>query len=370
VALLLVLVGALLFKLFDNVFVPGPDHDPHAAPRAVTARGDLAEDEKTTIALFRAASPSVVHVTSQVETAVNRRATEVQQGTGSGFVWNDQGHVVTNFHVVQNATRVIVTFDTGDVHEARIVGSDADRDLAVLKIDAPRDQLHPIPVGTSGDLLVGQKVFAIGNPFGLDHTLTTGVISGLEREIDSTSGRPIQGVVQTDAAINPGNSGGPLLDSEGRLIGVNTAIVSPSGAYAGIGFAVPVDTVNSVVPQLIRVGYVERPGLGIRMWPEEKVVQLVALGAIDRRGVLVDVVIPGGAAERAGLEGTKRRADGTIFWGDLIVEIDGREIAQSRDLFRVLDDHAVGDKLAVTFLRDGDPRNVTVTLQSLPPSED
>jgi S1-C subfamily serine protease len=222
----------------------------NAVPRTVAARGDLFDDEKRTIDLFKRSSPCAVHITT-VGRPSSRNPGRVPRGTGSGFVWDRQGRIVTNYHVIQGAASAQVTLSDNSDWNARLVGSFPDRDLAVLVIDAPRDRLHPIPIGTSHDLLVGQKVFAIGNPFGLDQTLTTGTISALGREIESPGGQSIGDVIQTDAAINPGNSGGPLLDSAGRLIGVNTAIQSPSGASAGIGFAIPVDEVNRVIPELI-----------------------------------------------------------------------------------------------------------------------
>src|SRR6185295_3452494 len=239
--------------------------DPRAAPRPVTPRGDLLGDEKSTITLFRQASPSVVNITAiGVERDLfTLNLYQIPQGTGSGFVWDTNGDIITNVHVSQNADAAQVTLADQSNWRARVVGTAPDKDLAVLRIDAPANRLHPIPIGTSKDLQVGQSVFAIGNPFGLDQTLTTGVISALNREIESVTRRPIQGVIQSDAAINPGNSGGPLLDSAGRLIGVNTAIYSPSGASAGIGFAIPVDTVNRIVPRLIRDGRFIRPALGV-----------------------------------------------------------------------------------------------------------
>ncbi len=366
VAVLLLLIGALVFQLFQNVFFANPDLDPEAEPRPVTPRGDLAADEQARIELVSRVSRSVVHVTSQTIPDVSMRATDIQQGTGSGFVWNKDGHVVTNFHVVQNANRVIVTLGGTSSYLARVVGVDPDHDLAVLKIDAPDDELEPVEIGRSSDLRVGQNVYAIGNPFGLQQSLSTGVISGLGREIESMTGRPIQGVIQTDAAINPGNSGGPLLDSAGRLIGVNTAIVSPSGAYAGIGFAVPVDRVNETVPQLIRKGSVDRPGLGVVIFSDELIEELVERDIMPRRGVLVRFVAEDGAAEAAGLQGTVRNDDGTIDWGDLITKIDDRDVAGQRDLYRVLDDRSVGDTVDVTVLRDGVAKTMPVVLQSLP----
>jgi len=239
VIILLLLVGLLLFSEAKDWL-----HDLYnerAEPRAITARGELADDEQSTISMFKMVSPSVVFVTSLAQQTdfFNFRALEIPQGAGSGFIWDNNGYVVTNYHVMMNAQRARVTLADGSVRTGLLVGTEPDKDIAVLKIDAPKSLLPPIPLGTSEKLEVGQKVYAIGNPFGFDQTLTTGIISGLGREIMAATRRPIQGVIQTDAAINPGNSGGPLLDSAGRVIGVNTAILSPSGAYAGIGFAVP-----------------------------------------------------------------------------------------------------------------------------------
>lgn len=248
----LVLLFLLLIWLLAERF-GAYRHDPDAVPRAITPRGDLAQDEQTTIDLFRNASPSVVYITT-VALRTDRYSLnlfEIPRGTGSGFVWDDEGHIITNFHVIRGASAARVTLADHTTWEARPAGTAPHQDLAMLHINAPRHRLRPLAIGTSSGLQVGQKVFAIGNPFGLDQTLTTGIISALGREITSGTGRTIRGVIQTDAAINPGNSGGPLLDSAGRLIGVNTAIYSPSGSSAGIGFAVPVDTVNQVASQLL-----------------------------------------------------------------------------------------------------------------------
>jgi S1-C subfamily serine protease len=327
----------------------------------VIARGDLAEDEKSTIELFKQASPSVVYVTS---IAVQRqrfslRPLAIPQGTGSGFIWDENGYIVTNYHVVQDGQAFEVQLADRSTWRARPVGADPDKDVAVLKIDAPKELLPPITVGTSSDLEVGQKVFAIGNPFGLDQTLTTGVISALGREIESVTGRPIQGVIQTDAAINPGNSGGPLLDSAGRLIGVNTAIFSPSGAYAGIGFAVPVDEVNHIVPQIIRTGRAEKAGLGIRLAPDHWVREL------GTQGALVLSVSPDSAAEEAGLRPT--RQEGRRFVpGDLIVAVDDKPIQNTKDLLRALDSYEVGDTVRLRVRRSGrQETEVAVTLQDV-----
>lgn len=239
-----------------------------AAERTVMARGDLAADEKTTIELFEKSRASVVYITTAqlVRDVWTRNVFSVPRGTGSGFIWDDAGHVVTNFHVIQGASEATVKLADGRDYQAALVGTSPAHDIAVLKIGVGFKRPPAVPVGTSADLKVGQKVFAIGNPFGLDWTLTTGIVSALDRSLPGEAGGPaIDHLIQTDAAINPGNSGGPLLDSAGRLIGINTAIYSPSGASAGIGFAVPVDTVMRVVPQLIKTGKYIRPALGIEV---------------------------------------------------------------------------------------------------------
>ncbi len=336
-------------------------HDNNAAPRAVTPRGDLAEDEKSTIELFRRVSPSVVYITSKTvqQDLFSLYATEVRQGTGSGFVWDANGFIVTNFHVIQEASSADVTLADHSTWQAQMVGVEPDKDLAVLKIDAPGHLLPAIAIGTSSDLEVGQKVFAIGNPFGFDQTLTTGVISGLGRVIESVTSRPIEGVIQTDAAINPGNSGGPLLDSAGRLIGINTAIVSPSGAYAGIGFAVPVDAVNRLVPQIIRYGRAQKAGLGVRL-AEDYIVRRLGM-----EGVLIGIVRPGSAAEKAGLRSLRYDPRGRLS-GDLIVAVDGQPVRQSRDLFRILDAHEIGDKVTLSVRRPEGLVDIDITLQAMP----
>ncbi len=336
-------------------------HDPRAAPRPVAPRGELAPQEKATIALFREASPSVVHITA---IAVQRdlftlKPYEIPEGTGSGFIWDTSGNIITNFHVIQNAAAAQVTLADQSNWKARLVGAAPDADIAVLKIDAPASRLPAIPVGTSKNLQVGQNVLAIGNPFGLDQSLTTGVISALGREIESVTRRPIQGVIQTDAAINPGNSGGPLLDSAGRLIGVNTAIYSPSGASAGIGFAIPVDTVNRIVPELIRHGKLIRPGLGIQI-AEESIAARLGVA-----GVLVVDVLPGGAAAKAGIRPTRRDASGRLQLGDVISAIDGKKVGSPNDLFLVLENYKIGDSVSMSVVRDGKAIQLKATLEVL-----
>ena len=358
--LLLVLVGLMLYR--ETRFWFGGVYRKGVVPRAVTARGDLAADEKSMIDLFKEVSPSVVYITSlsMQQDPFRFRALEVPQGAGSGFIWDEKGYIVTNFHVIAEAQGANVTLADRSVWPAKLVGVEPDKDIAVLKIDAPAGLLPPIPIGTSADLQVGQKVFAIGNPFGFDQTLTTGVISGLGREIVSATRRPIQGVIQTDAAINPGNSGGPLLGSAGRVIGINTAIVSPSGAYAGIGFAVPVDVVNRIVPKIISGQHIDKAGLGVSI-AEDSVVRRLGM-----EGVLIRGVASGSAAEKAGLRPTSQTSRGQVVLGDLIVAADGKPVRNSNDLYRVLDNHNVGDTLTFTVVRDDRKVEVPVTLQSVP----
>ena len=361
--LLLVVAGALVFTVVKTRGMTETQQNIAFEPRPISQRPDdkLGADEKATIDVFKQFSRSVVHITS-LESRRDRMTLDVSdipQGTGSGFLWDANGHVVTNFHVIQHGNRASVTLQDGTTYPAKIIGKAPDKDLAVLKIDAPAQKLQPLPVGTSTNLQVGQKVLAIGNPFGLDQTLTTGVISGLGREIKSVTQRSIFDVIQTDASINPGNSGGPLLDSSGRLIGVNTAIYSPSGANAGIGFAVPVDTVNAIVPQLLKDGKLTRPGLGINILSD----QIAASQRIE--GVVILGVAPGGAADRAGITGAKQ-AQGGMALGDIITKLNRVEIRRSSDLFRALDTHKVGEEVELELLRDGEKRTVKVTLEALP----
>ncbi len=358
VAVLLIAVAAIMMRqagLFPRWFSAAP-----VAPRSVTPRGDLAESEKSTIEIFETASPGVVHITSlAVRRDLNFNVLRLPEGTGTGFVWDDQGHIVTNFHVIRAGNSARVTLSDNTPWAAKLIGVEPDKDLAVLKIDAPPDKLKPIPLGTSGDLKVGQSVFAIGNPFGLDQTLTTGVISGLGREIQSQTDQTIEGVIQTDAAINPGNSGGPLLDSAGRLIGVNTAIYSPSGTYAGIGFAVPVDIVNDVVPQLIQYGKIERPGLGVTLAGDEVAQRL----GIDS-GVLVLKVLDGSSAMEAGVRPPYQDRLGEWHF-DLIVSLAGQPIHKVDDVSAALKGRKVGETVPLTLLRDGEEVALSITLQPL-----
>ena len=336
-------------------------NDPRATTRAVAPRGELAPGEKSTIALFRQASPSVLHITaiSVQRDLFTLNLYQIPEGTGSGFIWDHNGNIITNFHVIQNADVAQVTLGDQTTWKARRVGVAPDKDLAVLRIDAPANQLQPIPIGTSKDLQVGQSVFAIGNPFGLDQSLTTGVISALGREIESVTRRPIQGVIQTDAAINPGNSGGPLLDSAGRLVGVNTAIYSPSGASAGIGFAIPVDTVNRIVVELIRYGKVTRPGIGVQI-AEEQIADRLGV-----KGILIVDVVPGSAAARAGIRPTRREGSGRVRLGDVITAVDGKKVESPNELFILLENYKVGDVVNVSLLREGKNVQTKVTLEAV-----
>ncbi len=360
--LLLAILGVLLWHFVLRR--AKPLHDVHAGPRPIQARGNLASAETSAIELFRKASPSVVHIRN---VALRRNmwtmdVSAIQQGTGTGFIWNEDGFVVTNHHVIRGGDRFGVTLADNTTWQAREVGSFPHSDVAVLKLEnVPREKLRPLAIGASGDLQVGQSVFAIGNPFGLDHTLTTGVISGLGREIRSDTGRTIRGVIQTDAAINPGNSGGPLLDSAGRLIGMNTAIVSPSGAYAGIGFAIPVDTIQRLVPAIIRGERQTRAGLGISLLPPQIMRQLGTEGA----GILH--IHPQGAAAQAGLQGTTQdEATGSIRIGDIIVGINDKRVRSTEELLDALDGRAPGEHVTVRFLRGGQALEAKVPLQALP----
>lgn len=330
-------------------------------PRTITPRGELANFEKTTVDLFQNVSPSVVYVNvqSRVRSPYSSRPLKIEAGTGSGFLWDKAGHVVTNYHVIQKANSAqVVMFDQSS-HQAELVGVSPDHDLAVLKIRIPAGQVRPVAVGESSTLQVGQGAFAIGNPFGLSHTLTTGIVSAKNRTITGPSGREIEDVIQIDAAINPGNSGGPLLDSAGRLIGVNTAIYSPSGTSAGVGFAVPVDTVNRVVSQIIERGGYEPPRLGVMI--DESVSKQVT-ASLGIEGVMILQVVPDSSADAAGLRGS--RSDGRRFIpGDIIQTMDGQPVRNREDLMKVLDKRRVGDVVNVTVVRGGEQFEVSVDLR-------
>ncbi|MDV6343335.1 trypsin-like peptidase domain-containing protein [Nitrosomonas sp. Is37] len=344
--------------LIESLFTPKV-----GGVRTVTARGDLAADERATIELFEKSRDSVVFITTVrlVQDIWTRNVFAVPRGTGSGFIWDDAGHVVTNFHVIEGASEATIKLADGRDYKAALVGVSPAHDIAVLRIGIGFKRPPPVPIGTSHDLKVGQKVFAIGNPFGLDWTLTTGIVSALDRSLTSESGAaPIQHLIQTDAAINPGNSGGPLLDSAGRLIGINTAIYSPSGASVGIGFAVPVDTLMRVVPQIISHGRYIRPTLGIEV--DERLNERIT-AMLEIEGVVVLRVTPGSAADKAGLKGATLTPDGGIIPKDVIVAVQGKQVDSASKLLALIDDYNVGDTVQLTIVRDGQKQEIGVVLQ-------
>ena len=343
----------------------GPALDPNAQPREVAPRTPYDSDEQEAINLFKNSKDCVVNVDTVLLVRRLNQRVERQAGTGSGFIWDDAGRVVTNFHVVQEAIanrlslRVVLADRTA--WDARIVGVAPDYDLAVVQIGAPKDKLRKIKVGTSKDLEVGQKVFAIGNPYALSLTMTSGIISALDREIESPSDQPITGVIQVDAPINPGNSGGPLLDKDGRLIGVNTAIKSPSGGNVGIGFAIPVDTVNTVVPELIREGKLYKPDLGLRLVDESRLRR-----AGFPTGVMIQDVVPNGPAAKAGLQGLRidPQAD-TVEPGDLILAINGEPVKGNQEFARMVGRLKIGAPAKVTVERGDKQFDVDVTVRGV-----
>jgi S1-C subfamily serine protease len=343
--LVVILVGLFAFRARGTLALPF-FAGARAEPRPISPPGALDADEQATIRLFERASPAVVYVVTKSQRLDFwlGRAQEVSEGSGSGFLWDDE-HVVTNLHVVRDGTKFLVRMQDESVHNAEIVGYAADYDLAVLRVDLPEEERHSLPIGESATLKVGQKAFAIGYPFGLEQTLTTGVISGLGREIESQSGLQIQGVIQTDAAINPGNSGGPLLDSSGRLIGINTAIATPSGANSGVGFAVPVDTVNRIVPRILKEGVVERAGLGIGLGSD----LLSRENGIE--GVVVASVQDKGPADRAGIIPLTPSREGNYILGDVIQALAGKPVRTSEDLYHALEDYRAGDEVVVRLDR-------------------
>lgn len=342
----------------------GPGDIGASEARAADDRDEYTAEEQALIKVFERVAPSVVNIdtTALQATLFSMRVDEVQQGSGSGFVYDVQGHVVTNFHVIEGALarrgKVFVTLKSGDRLEARIVGAEPDKDIALLKIEPAGKPLVPVVMGRSETLRVGQTVLAIGNPFGLDQTLTTGVVSALGREIQSRTDRKIQDVIQTDAAINPGNSGGPLLDSRGRVIGVNTQIYSPSGASAGIGFAIPASAVQRVVPQLMKYGRVNRPILGVRLISDA----IASRNGIE--GVILESVEPGGPADSAGLRGLVQTRSGYPAVGDVIVAIDDKKVRDSGELLDALDQFQPGDTIKVTVVRGKSGQRQTFSVRT------
>jgi len=350
-------VGVLLIALGAAVaFIAVGQNSPKPEPRAVTARGPLLAQEQQIVNVFEATAPSVAYITTERLRGLGLFTAQVAQGAGSGFVWDEKGHVVTNNHVIAGARRVFVRLDEGEPIEAEVVGFAPQHDLAVVKLRRPPANLRPIPVGTSHDLKIGQAVVAFGNPFGLQRTLTQGIISALDRELPTAGFREVVGVIQTDAAINPGNSGGPLVDSAGRLIGVNTAIVGPGGAWAGVGFAIPVDLVNRIVPSLIAHGRAPLPGIGIDPFAPE----VVARAGI--RGVVIQGVARNSPAEQAGLRAADPRSRDL---GDIIVAVNRRRIDSVSQFSTELDRVGVNNMAELTVVRGGQERTVQVRVIDL-----
>ena len=322
------------------------------------AQLQLSPEEERNISIFEKASPSVVFITtlSGDRNPFRLDASTVRAGTGSGLVWDKEGHIITNFHLIRQANSAKVTLADQSSWPAELVGTDPDKDLAVLRIDAPAGPLHPLRIGSSGELRVGQSVSASGNPYGLDQTLTTGIISGLGREIQSITQRPIVDVIQTDAAINPGNSGGPLLDSAGRMIGINTAIFSPSGGSSGVGFAVTIDSVKRIVPQIIDNGHARRAGMGVVLGSDHVARQL------GLEGIVITGIVPNTPAASAGFQPIRQDRRGRMHLGDIITKIDGDAVTTSNELYLKLDEYEPGDVVTVTVLRHTGPAEVNVEL--------
>ncbi len=351
IVLLIIATAAAIYQRYSD-----RRHYQDSKPRLVEPRGELANFEKATIEIFNNTAPSVAYIFTENAVRGFFGTREVRQGAGSGFLWDDRGHVVTNFHVVAGAQRIQVRLDTGEALDATYVGGSEDHDLAVVRLRNNPGNIRPIPVGTSSDLKVGQAVFAIGNPFGLSRTLTTGVISALDRRLPTSAGREVVGVIQTDAAINPGNSGGPLIDSAGRLIGVNTAIISGSGSSAGIGFAVPADVVNEIVPQLISKGKIPRPGIGIVVLSEE---QAAGLGIV---GVVINSVMPGSAADQAGLTGIDYR---NRLLGDVITAVEDKPVTNLAEFVHAMQQFEIGQNIRLRVQRGDREREVLVQVMDI-----
>lgn len=325
-----------------------------------------ASDEQNNIEIYRTLSPGVVNVHSTTYARDFFGFVDAREGSGSGSILDQEGNILTNYHVIENAQKLAVSLGGEKNYPAKLIGVDPDTDLAVIRlVERPREALTVIPLGDSDKLAVGQKVLAIGNPFGMDRTLTTGVISGLQRPIRGRNDRPIEGAIQTDASINPGNSGGPLLDSHGRMIGINSQILSPSGASAGVGFAVPVNIAKRIVPQLIKSGAVTRPRLDFVPRDIETIRGQVQLPVSD--GVMVWQVAPGGAAATAGLRGVTQTEDGEVALGDIVVSIDGQKVGNSDDLYRLLEKHQPGQTVNVEVVRNGRRMTVQVRLAASTP---
>lgn len=336
---------------------------------AQSSFASLLEYEKNNIKIYNRVVPSVVNVsTFQKERTWEYGMVEVPRGAGSGIVWDSDGHIITNFHVVANALRrrrrgamVTVSFFMNKAqYEAEYVGGAPNKDIAVIKLKKRPPRLIPIQLGTSFGLQVGQAAIAIGNPFGLDHTMTSGIISATGRQFRSIGGANIRNAIQTDADINPGNSGGPLVDTSGKLIGMNTMIVSRSGSSAGLGFAIPVDTIKRIVTEIIRYGEVKRPGLGITLVPNHIKGQFEI-----KKGIVVGSVQRGGPAEVAGIRGMKQDGWGRIYLGDVITKIDNREVNSFDDVYHVLENYKIGQKVSITYIRNGKQRTARLRLKKI-----
>ena len=353
---------AIILLIFAWRLIPFIEIALSTEPKPVTPRGELADIEKTNIEIFEKSKDSVVYI-STLQTVIDYWSLSVfniPRGTGSGFVWDKFGHIVTNFHVIEGASEARVRLSNGQDYKAVLIGADPSHDLAVLKINPVPGVMKPVIIGTSKDLKVGQIVYAIGNPFGLDWTMTTGIISALDRVIDEDNGAKIKHAIQTDAAINPGNSGGPLLDSAGRVIGVNTAIYSPSGASAGIGFAIPIDLVNRVVSQLIAYGKYIKPSLGIE---SDDRMNRILKKRFGIEGVAILSIKPNSSAYDAGLIPAKIYPDGTIVFGDIILKADGKKVSTIKDLDEILEEKSIGDTITLEIKRGNKIINKTLILE-------
>lgn len=350
------------FFQFRNLNIASAENAP--TPQGISNPATVS-DEQNSIEVYKTLSPGVAFIKTSAATE-NIFDEETERGNGSGLVLDAQGHILTNFHVVEGAnTRLTVSFGGEKTYPAKIVGGDPDTDLAVIKIDPGTDKLTVLPLGDSDQLEVGQKVLAIGNPFGFDRTLTTGVISGLQRPIKARNGRTIEGAIQTDASINPGNSGGPLLDKFGRMIGINSQILSPSGGSVGVGFAIPVNIAKRIVPQLIQFGEVRRPKLGATLYSVEQLVER-GIEMPVKEGLLIRTVSPGGSASGAGLRGLSQDGAGELVLGDIITSIDGTKVNSLDELYRFLDKKQIGDTVQVEIYRGNKTQTIAVKLMPLP----
>lgn len=368
-----ILVIALGSALFAAAAVAGiqklsglwqPFGSASISPPANITDPSLATDEQNNIEVYKATSPGVVYIQSTTTVRDFGIFERPVEGAGSGSIIDEQGNILTNYHVIANTEKLTVSFGSGKSYPAKVVGRDPDTDLAVIRLlETPKEALTIVPMGDSDKLIVGQKVLAIGNPFGLDRTLTTGVISGLQRPIRAQNRRQIEGAIQTDASINPGNSGGPLLDSHGRMIGINSQIESTSGSSAGVGFAIPINIAKRVVPELIKNGEVKRPKLGIVPRDVETLQNQVRLPVSS--GVLIWQVQPGGPAANAGLRGMVQTEDGDIELGDIIVGVDGEKINNNDELYRALNKHQLGETVSVEVFRNGTRMTVPVRLSEV-----